>query len=286
MWKIKRTLRTFQELTIRGRESDLCNFFEALTIELEQTEGWERNTDREEQYRGDNTTEADIVYIKTSLIYGKEGLADNIPVLSEEKTYTFEYQDLNNNGQWDPGEPWRISGLPSNLDGEDKLQADIILTSRKPHNEYRVTNIIPLSKPSLDYDEYNMVLNIFYDLFIKDKYKKYKLDVDLSKPEVSLDKYLSEESLKFLGDFSVFADKSTGLTHPSSRGRWNKFIISVCKGDEERAIGIADMVRRWLVEVGGWSESVAGELVVEFEFGLALLKQYNEEVARELVNVK
>lgn len=235
VWEIKRTLKTFQELTIRGRESNLRDFFETLTMELEQA-GWERNTNGEEQYKRDSI-ESDGVFVK-----------------------------------------------PPPL--EDELQVDIILTSRKPHNEYRVTNIIPHSKGSLDYDEYNMVLNIFYDLFIKDKQKKYKLDVDLSEPEVSLDKYMSGKSVRLLETFSSAANKNTGSAHPSDRERWNRFIISVCKKDEAPAMGIVDIVRRWLIEVGGWSESVAGELVIEFEFGFALLKQYNEEVARELVNVE
>lgn len=266
-------------MTIRGKESDLRDFFEALTIELEQTEGWERNTDKEEQYERNGSIEIDRVFIKFSLISDKERFIDDIPIVSEEKTYTFEYQDLNNNGQWDPGEPWGVSG-------QDELQANIILISKKPHNEYRVTNIIPLSKSSLDYDEYNMVLNIFYDLFIKDKHKKYRLDVDLSESEVSLDKYISEKSVRLLEVFSSSANKNTGSAHPSDRERWSKFVISVCKKDEGLAIGVVDVVRRWLIEVGGWSESVAGELIVEFEFGLALLKQYNEEVTRELVTAR
>ena len=150
-------------------------------------------------------------------------------------------------------------------------------------DEYEITNIIPLNRPSLDYDEYNMILNEFYNLFIKDKYGKYNLDVDLSDPRISLDEYLSNDSIKLLKDFSRLANKQTGSAYPSDRERWNKFVLNVFKEGEELP---PDILERWLIEVGGWGKYSTRELVNEFEYGMNLLKQYKDRAAKEVVAAK
>ncbi len=164
---------------------------------------------------------------------------------------------------------------------EGDLKARIFLSVvGKAQNRYEITNIIPLNKPSLDYDEYNRILNTFYDLFIKNKSKKYNLDVELSDPKISLNEYLSDESIKLLKDFSHLANKNTGSAHPSDRRRWNRFVLSVFKAGEELP---PSFLGRWLREVDGWENYAAQELVIEFERELDLLRQYNEESAKEIV---
>jgi len=230
--EMEKSLKTFQELVIKGREEDLNNFFEILTEDLEQ-KGWKRSTNDEKKYE---------LYTP-----GYRGVFVKTPIL------------------------------------EGKLEAEITLISKKGQNEYKIANIIPLSKPSLDYDEYNKILSIFYNSFVKDKYGKYNLDVELSEPITSLSEYLSEKSILLLENFSQFANKNTGSAHPSDHERWNEFIINVFKEGEKIPI---DMLIRWLIEIGGWSESISRELVIEFEFGMELLKRYNEVFAEEAVTAR
>lgn len=59
------------------------------------------------------------------LEYGREGYIEDIPSMSQEETYTFEWQDLNSNGVWDPGEPWRISGLPTDTGEGDWVEPGV-----------------------------------------------------------------------------------------------------------------------------------------------------------------
>ena len=145
---------------------------------------------------------------------------------------------------------------------EGDLRVKIILASvGEEQRRYDLMNIIPLSRPSLDYDEYNMILNKFYDLFIKDKHKKYNLDVNLSEPRISLNEYLSDKSIRLLKDFSNLANKETGADYPPDRKRWNKFVLNVFRAGEELPPSI---LGRWLKEVGGWGEYGIRELVIGF----------------------
>jgi hypothetical protein len=229
---MEKSLKTFQELVVKGEREDLSSFFEDLTRDLER-KGWVRDTNREKEY-AKYTLGYDGIFIKTPRLEGD-------------------------------------------------LKAEITLISEKSQNEYKTVNIIPLNKPSLDYDEYNEILKIFYDSFIKDRYKKHNLKVEISEPKTSLDKHLSHDSMKLLEAFSHLANKSTGSAYPSDHKRWNEFIINVFKGGEELP---TDIFRRWLIEVDGWSEDVAEELVIEFDHSIDLLRQYNKENAGELITVK
>lgn len=229
---MEKSLKTFQELVVKGEKEDLSSFFEDLTRDL-KLKGWARDTDREEEYEKYSP--------------GYDGVLIKTPRL------------------------------------EGNLKAEITLISEKSQNEYKTANIIPLNKPSLDYDEYNEILKIFYDSFVKDRYKEYNLKVEVSEPKTSLDKYLSEDSIKLLEAFSHLANKSTGSAHPFDHKRWNEFIINVFKEGEELPTYI---LSRWLIEIDGWSADVAEELVIEFDHSIDLLRQYNKENAEELITVK
>ena len=72
--------------------------------------------------------------------------------------------------------------------------------------------------------------------------------------------------------FSAAANKATGSSHPLDRTRWFAFLLSVHGVTPSLD---ADRLARWLVEVEGWSDDKAHDLVVEYEFGLALLDEYD-----------
>jgi len=168
------------------------------------------------------------------------------------------------------------------LEGDLKAQIMLAVVG-KQQNKYKLATIIPLNKPSLDYDEYNMILNKFYDLFIKDKYRKYNLDVNLSESRISVNEYLSDKSIRLLKDFSNLANKETGADYPPDRKRWNKFVLNVFRAGEELPPSI---LGRWLEEVGGWGEYGIRKLMIEFARDMDLLKQYNEESTKEAVAAK
>lgn len=139
--------------------------------------------------------------------------------------------------------------------------------------EFRVTNIVPMEKNSLNYDEYNEVL----DKCVKDCIIPCANDCGLSykvtSENVDLEYYMSKESARKLRMFSSAANKSTGSSHPYDQQRWNDFICQTVKDEDKNVISI---LGRWLAEEEGWDDEHATELVIEYEKGIALLEYYRE----------
>lgn len=137
----------------------------------------------------------------------------------------------------------------------------------------RVANIIPVTQSTLSRDEYNGLLRSFYDKVITPVITDLGAEATLSKTELSLDDILSEDTEGRLRSFSSNANKSTGSSHPYDKKRWFDFIISHYRHGENMP---TDVLVDWLVE-DGWNEDQALDLVIEFERGIALLRQYNED---------
>ncbi|TVZ23510.1 hypothetical protein JM84_2438 [Dokdonia sp. Hel_I_63] len=133
-----------------------------------------------------------------------------------------------------------------------------------------VFNIIPLIRNSLDFDQYNFLLNEFYTLFIKDLGEKFNAKIVVSEPVKKLINTIGEEAYSALESFSIGANKTTGNTHPFDFKRWCEFIFIIFRNDIE--IGVDELIF-WLEE-NGWDSDMANRLGLEFEYSLNLLKNY------------
>lgn len=139
------------------------------------------------------------------------------------------------------------------------------------YNGYlEVFNIIPLLEHSLEHDEYNFLLNKFYENFIIELIEKFKAKIVISKPEKQIIETIGEDAFKALKAFSVGANKSTGNTHPYDFERWCEFVFIVFRSEIE--IGIDELIE-WLEE-DGWSNKMAHKLGLDFEYSLNLLEKY------------
>lgn len=139
--------------------------------------------------------------------------------------------------------------------------------------KFEVINIIPMVKNSLNYDEYNEVLEKCVNDCIIPCAEKYDLSYTLTSGNDDLEDYMSKESAMNLRIFSSSANKSTGSSHPCDRSKWNKFICEAFKNNDDNVISI---LGRWLVEEEGWDDESASKLVIEFEQGISLLLYYKE----------
>lgn len=133
-----------------------------------------------------------------------------------------------------------------------------------------VFNIIPLIDNSLDYDEYNHILNEFYKTFILKLKEKFSAKVVLSKAEKQIIETIGEDALKALIAFSHGANKSTGNTHPLDFNRWCDFVFIIFRNKIE--LGVSELID-WFEE-NGWSEEMAHKLGLEYEYSLDLLEHY------------
>ncbi len=131
-----------------------------------------------------------------------------------------------------------------------------------------VTNVVPRQAGSLSRDQYNAILAEFHERFVVPAAKITGANIEITADEKGIDAWLSAEAAEKLRRFSTAANKITGSSHPSDKDRWFSFILAAHEGGSELD---PTTLSRWLIETERWSESVAGELTVEYEFGRELL---------------
>jgi hypothetical protein len=139
---------------------------------------------------------------------------------------------------------------------------------------YEVTNIVPREIGELGYAKYNALLQEFVRQIAMPAASSVGYSVETTAAQQSLEEWTSPEVAKALQYFSLAANKSTGSSHPLDEKRWLKFLIKAHVSGKK--IG-ADRLGRWLTEVEGWDDDHAHELVIEYEFALDLLREYDSE---------
>ena len=128
-------------------------------------------------------------------------------------------------------------------------------------------NIIPTNTNRLSKEEYNFILNVFVDTFIRRTAADYHSEVVLSNPLLDLNDYVDKEVVHTLKLFSEMANKSTGRTHPLDEKRWFDFLII---SSSRKCRLSVDYLEGWLVD-NGWSPDMASSLGLDYEYGLSLL---------------
>ena len=128
-------------------------------------------------------------------------------------------------------------------------------------------NIIPISQGRLHQKEYNYLLNEFVKVFINKTAADFHANVLLSNPVLDLRDHVVKEVIDALMLFSDLANKSTGNTHPMDFARWCDFILISSRNVPRLSV---EYLVGWLVD-NGWSEEMASELGLNYEYSLGLL---------------
>lgn len=149
---------------------------------------------------------------------------------------------------------------------ESRLWLDINPT------EWCVTNIVPEGPGPIPPAVYCTLLDSFRTAALP---LIARTGIVASEPmcEVGPEHWLSPNALKTLRAFSGLANKSTGVSHPRDRTRWNKFVIAAHR--DKCKIGGAEL-SQILVEDQHWSESKASDLGILFEYEISLLNDLDE----------
>ncbi|NFL36791.1 hypothetical protein [Clostridium botulinum] len=173
----------------------------------------------------------------------------------------------------------------------DNAQVSIHLGDSLQKGELKVGNIVPINKNELSVEEYNNVLNKFYNDIIL-PYKKSGTGLNIS--ELSEDIFHPENiitvnALEKLKNFCLSANKSTGSSHPLDKERWFDFICQTV--DDEKIFDSTTLANflqdesYWgkkdddFIGVMGefaWDEEQAWELASEYEELCGILKYYKE----------
>lgn len=177
-------------------------------------------------------------------------------------------------GDWQLGNDSRFKEdfIVFTYSGNEVNKASVFLYTKDIDKfEFQITNIVPTKKNSLDYDEYNEILEKCLNECIIPCANECGLLFELTSENVELEKYMSSESARKLRKFSTLANKSTGSSHQSDKERWNDFICQTLIDGHENVTAI---LGRWFSEEDGWDDENATELVIEYEQGISLLLYY------------
>ncbi len=158
--------------------------------------------------------------------------------------------------------------------GNKNLPDALLYITEKEIGLLYVSNIIPVEKGHLLYDEYNAILLDFFENVIKPVKEKSnaRIETELTEPEITNNDILSSECSKLFKAFSLYANKSTGSLHPADQERWFSFIMCINKNSEKID---PDILKRLLID-DGWAEDKAIELSSEFEFAISLLNYHDK----------
>lgn len=156
-----------------------------------------------------------------------------------------------------------------NFEGND-IQGCLWL--RQESNRIELSNIVPIISHHLTPDEYNFLLWKFVRVFLSDPALQTDAKIEVTDDTDKISNYIGDDGEKILLLFSEMANKSTGCSHPMDFNRWCDFIF-VCHDFRERPG--TDLLRDWLYG-HGWSEKVAEELVLKYEYSLEMLDRYDQ----------
>ena len=155
--------------------------------------------------------------------------------------------------------------------GKGLEAATLVLWSRP--GGYRVANIVPLEIDELGYSGYNALLQDFKQRIAAPAAWQAGFQVKMTTSRQSIEDWLPPKAADALRCFSRFANKATGSAHPLDRERWFQFLIEAHADHSQLD---TERLARWLVEVEGWDDDHATKLAIEYEFGLALLSEYDQ----------
>lgn len=134
----------------------------------------------------------------------------------------------------------------------------------------KVINIVPTKPGSLSYDQYNAILDVFY----QDCIKKYITDEKISYNTKGKDiaTICGTKTFEKMAIWESNCNHSTGNTNPHDFERWSAFVITAHR---EKSKLTSDWFERWLVEEKGWSMDfdITTRLVLEYEYSRDLLEE-------------
>ena len=159
-------------------------------------------------------------------------------------------------------------------DGEGVDAVGLVLWSRA--DGFEVVNIVPRKVKELSAHRYNNALEDFISRVARPAADVAGYDIETTSAQQGLDDWVDDHVAEALRQFSGCANKATGSSHPADRNRWFAFLLAA---HHNRGSLDADRLKRWLVEGEGWSERRAEDLVMEYEFGLALLRKHDHNRA-------
>jgi hypothetical protein len=146
----------------------------------------------------------------------------------------------------------------------------------KGADRLEVANILSEKKDALTYDEYNALLDSFYQHVAAPAAADCGATVEISSPDVSLGDFIPQDLAEKLRRFSAAANRATGTVHPQDLQRWVDFLTEA----HHRSCKLPpDLLRRWLEEEERWPAETTRQLLEDYGFARELLSAYDRKRA-------
>jgi hypothetical protein len=141
------------------------------------------------------------------------------------------------------------------------------------NNELKITNITPNKSGQLSFEQYNSILDEFFNIIIKPNIDS-RFDIVISSDNKTISDYAGPEVSKKIESWIKLANKSTLNTHPLDFKRWTEFVISAHKNESELT---TTQLGKYLIDVVGISdEELVDKILLDYEYGRDLLKEYDK----------
>lgn len=136
----------------------------------------------------------------------------------------------------------------------------------------KIINIVPTKPGSLTYQQYNKILERFYEECIKPHINKQ--NVVYSNEDVNIESIAGNLTFLKMELWEENCNRYSGNINPYDFDRWTDFVITAYK---EKSKLTSVWLERWLVEERGWKDDeTTSRLVMEFEYSLELLERYDK----------
>lgn len=140
--------------------------------------------------------------------------------------------------------------------------------------ELKVVNIVPTVSHSLTHDQYNNVLDKFYNDCVSKVISNKPVETLLTEGAFDIIKIAGKKTFDALNKWESSCNHSTGNTNPFDFERWANF---VCVSFNEKSKLTPDLLKRWLAEERNWKDDeLTTKLVLDYEYGLSILEHYVE----------
>jgi hypothetical protein len=136
----------------------------------------------------------------------------------------------------------------------------------------KLTNIVPIDVPELSRSQYNLILDDFVSRNISGRIEELQLDIEITPDHLPITHWLTSDAARLLTTFSNSANRF--MPHSNDTQRWRAFLI---KAHVDKTTLDTDTLFRWLTEKEKWPEDRAESLVIEYDFALALLDDYDNQ---------
>jgi hypothetical protein len=161
------------------------------------------------------------------------------------------------------------------IDGEKALIWMVI-----SRDELKIVNIVPTTRDSFTVDEYNQILDQFYDDCIANVINTQVANVAINIEIFDIKQIAGVATFEALQLWEGTCDRATGNVASKDSARWMNFVVTAY---HEKSALTADLFVRWLEEEKNWDDDdLLCKIVGDFIDAISLLEEYDTILDRDI----